>query len=553
MYYYCYSFKLKIATMITTVILLVVSRGISTTAFLPSSSSSSSSSLSFSSTITKQVLISDGIIIKAVNTGSDNGNNNDCWAEELTTAATATTNEFNRMRFKAAAIRAEAFALETKMSKDRSTKLRKEFTMFDSDGDGIISYSDFQNGLEKVTKVSNIPKQTIQKLFSIMQTQRHDDADNTSSSSAADGTDTNNSNNIDNNNNNSNINSSSFGSGITINEFVGINELCNMLTVIENEEKTFAKKEKEKVLELVKLTMERINEKDANIVDRVISIGMYNTLFLDLKYLFFDIGHYSYPIATTLHQVQGGVGVGGESGFPFFETTISLISALLYQFSIPKLIISSNPGENRLLRFNCEQIIILGMVLVAANIIFASSIALVISMLSQGGSLSSSLISSNNHQYLSLLSQIIEMSSNGTFFIFVVCIGYSVISSFCGILPNEIPMISNYVTENTVITTDTFKCATAIEITSSSLEELKKTDPIKSTLLKHITNTISPLMEDNNCVYTRLPLNPNNHYHHNHDIGSIGNNNNSNSNSSGNEDDEGKIVIVKAIKHAREK
>jgi len=523
--YYCHSSKLRIATtLVITIALFVVSQGTGTAAFL-----TVSPVVSPSSTQTRKI-ISD-VITKAVSTSTDSKNNE--WAKEDVPTTTTKNDDFHRsMRVKANAMRAEALALEHKMLEGRLSKLREEFNMFDSDGNGIISYGEFKIGLEKVTKCKNIPKQTIQKLFIIVQQKQQDDH----CVLVSDNDDSNNSNtNTDNENNNRNC------GGIAFNEFVGINELCNMLKGIENEERTFAKKEKEKVLELVKLTMERINEKDANIVDRVISIGMYHTLFLDLKYLFFDIGAYYYPIA--LHH---GVGVGSAAaggGLPLFETTISLISALLYQFSIPKLIISSNPGENQLLRFNCEQIIILGLVLLATNIVFASSIALVVPMISQG---SSSLMSSNDN--MSLLSQIIDMSSNGTFFVFVVCIGYSVISSFCGIIPNEIPIISNYVTENTVITTETFKLANTIEITSSSLEELKKTDPIKSTLLKHITNTISPLMDDNNCVYTRLPLNRNNHYHHHLDIGSIGNNINNNNE---HEHDEGKIVIVKAIKNTR--
>eukprot|EP00980_Cylindrotheca_fusiformis_P006143 scaffold1319_cov126-Cylindrotheca_fusiformis.AAC.32 len=289
--------------------------------------------------------------------------------------------EIDRLKSMAQKLRAEAAALEAERAQELAAVAESVFRKFDTNKDGEISPEELKAGLEKSLKIELSDKRVEQLM--------------------------------------KNFDVSGDGK-LQIDEMVGLEKFSNKLEALAREEKNqaiMAKKEAEKEAQAALLAEARVNllnDRDPTNKDKIISV---------LPYLF--------PLMDSL---QFGRFLIVENA----DNPLVVILALLYALykSVPFSgfisflalnILSSNPGINRLVRFNMQQAIFVDIALFFPGLLGAAY----------------SLLTSNSG--VNLPNGVAELGSDVIFGTLLLTVAYCSISSLLGQTPNKIPLISQAV------------------------------------------------------------------------------------------------------------
>jgi len=268
-----------------------------------------------------------------------------------------------------------------------------EFDRFDLNKDGAIDFKELKTGLKKILKIDDISQSRVDKLMNQFDTS---------------------------------------GDGLLqLEEFSGIQQLRNQLETFEREEKKAMKEAAEKTQEeeatakLLQSAIKLVNDRDATGLDKVLSILPYFLPLLDgLVYgKFFFMENSGNPVVIGL-----GILLALYRSIPF--------GGFLSFFGLN--ILSENLNINRLVRFNMKQAILLDVALFLPGVVSG----LVTYILSQ-------------QQNLIISTQAVEIASDAVFFVLLSSIGYSAISSIFGIVPDKLPIISDYINSR-MISADMF-------------------------------------------------------------------------------------------------
>lgn len=289
--------------------------------------------------------------------------------------------EIERLKSMAQKLRSEAAALEAQRAEEMAAAAESVFRKFDTNKDGEISQAELKAGLEKALKIELSDKRVEQlmKGFDL----------------SGDGK-------------------------LQIDEMVGLDQFSNKLEALAREEKSQAleaKKAAEKEAQAALLAEARLNllnDKEPTNRDKLVSV---------LPYLF--------PLMDSL---QFGRFLIVENA----DNPLVVILALLYTLykSIPFSgfisflalnVLSSNPGINRLVRFNMQQAIFVDIALFFPGLI---------------GAAYSLITSQSGAQVPQALS---ELGSDLVFGTILITIVYCSISSLLGQTPNKVPLISQAV------------------------------------------------------------------------------------------------------------
>lgn len=300
--------------------------------------------------------------------------------------------EIARLKAMAQKLRSEAASLEADQAKERAEVARMAFEKFDtSPRDGKISAEELRLGLEKSLKTT-LDAQRVQKLM--------DEFDVS-------------------------------GDGyLQIDEMVSVDQFRNKLEAYAREEKRLArqavddaKKEEEKS-RLAEARLEILNEKDPTQTEKILSVLPYLFPLLDsLQFGRFIINdNADNPIVgllAVLFTLYRSIPFSGFLAFLALNT------------------LSSNPGLNRLVRFNMQQAIFLDIALFFPGLLTA--------VIAGIGSVAGFTIPEAAN----------ASSSTVIFGVLVVTVLYASTSSLLGISPNKIPFISQAV-EDRMPTMDMF-------------------------------------------------------------------------------------------------
>lgn len=225
-------------------------------------------------------------------------------------------------------------------------------------------------------------------------------------------------------------------------EFVTIETFRNKLIEMELEEKALASKAKmEAQIEFekskaMKEVLEQINDRSPTTSDKFLSMLPYLFPLLDgLQYGRFLLSDSSNPVAIPLAILYGLYRSVPYSGLAAY---------------IALSVLSRNLSINRLIRFNMQQSIFLDIALFFPGIIISLNALL--------GS--------------KIPTQAIQLFTDATFMALILTVGYCVVSSYLGKIPDKIPFISDTV-KNRIPTVDT--------IYDSLIELKKKSDKDEET------------------------------------------------------------------------
>jgi hypothetical protein len=300
-------------------------------------------------------------------------------------------NEISRLKSMAQKLRAEAASMEAERAEQLAVAAESAFRKFDTNKDGEISLEELKAGLEKVlkTELTDTRVKQVMNDFDV----------------SGDGT-------------------------LSLDEFVGIDKFRNRLEGLAREEReqalTAAKQaqvEQEKA-KLAEAQMDILNDKEPTTTDKLVSV---------LPYLF-----------PLLDSLQFGRFLLVENSENPFVIALGLLFSLYRSVPFSGFIaylalntLSSNPGINRLVRFNMQQAIFLDIAL-----FFPGLLAAIGGLIASGAG-------------ASIPPAITELGSDAIFGALLLTVAYGSISSLLGITPDKIPLISKAV-EDRMPTMDMF-------------------------------------------------------------------------------------------------
>lgn len=302
-----------------------------------------------------------------------------------TTAVAAVTDEADdeivRLKAMAQKLRSEAASLEAEQAEERANVAKMAFEKFDTNTDGKISSEELKLGLE-VSLKTQLSDGQVAKLM-----QEFD--------ASGDGY-------------------------LQQEEMVSVDQFRNKLEAFSRDEKLLAielKKEAEKEEEMARLAeakLEFLNEKEPTAVDKAVSVLPYLFPLMDSLQFgkYYAIQHGDNPLVAVLALLFTAYRTIPFSGFLAF---------------IALNVLQSNPGLNRLVRYNMRQAIFLDIALFFPSI----GTALVALLGSVAG--------------FQVPDGINEAGSTAIFGVFLLTFAYATISSVLGITPDKIPIVSQAV------------------------------------------------------------------------------------------------------------
>jgi hypothetical protein len=289
--------------------------------------------------------------------------------------------EIGRLRSMAQKLRAEASALEADRQKELAQAAENAFRKFDTNEDGEISFDELKAGLEKALKIE-LPEMRVKQLLD-------------------------------------NFDTSGDGS-LQINEFVSVEMFRNKLEALARDEKrlsseaTKAALKEAEMAKLVEARMGMLNDKEPSTTDKVLSV---------LPYLF--------PLMDSLQFGRFLLTENADNPFVIVLALLySLYKAVPFSGFVAFLalnVLSSNPGLNRLVRFNMQQAIFVDIAL-----FFPGLLAALFGIIGSGAG-------------FQIPPGLAELGSDVIFGAMLLTIGYASVSSLLGITPNKIPLISQAV------------------------------------------------------------------------------------------------------------
>lgn len=292
--------------------------------------------------------------------------------------------EIERLKSMAAKLRAEALSMEAERAKELADAAERAFIQFDTNNDGEISLQELKEGLEKAFKME-LPEKRVKKLMEAFDI-------------SGDG-------------------------ALQLDEFKGVDQFRNRLEALAFDEKRsaqdaerLAKKEAE-VAEFLEASLAMINDREPTGTEKLLSV---------LPYLF-----------PLLDGLQFGRFLIAENTDNPFVVVIAILFALYKSVPFGGFIaffalnfLSTNPGINKLIRFNMQQAIFLDIFLFFPGLL-AALYSVVVSGI--GG--------------VQVPQAVTEIGSDAVFFTMLAMVGYSSISSLLGKTPDKIPFISKLVVD----------------------------------------------------------------------------------------------------------
>jgi len=217
---------------------------------------------------------------------------------------------------------------------------------------------------------------------------------------------------------------------LELDEMVSVDRFRNKLEAFSREERRLAvelKREAQKEEEMARLAeakLEFLNEKEPTAVDKFVSVLPYLFPLVDSLQFgrFFAVDHAGNPLIAALGLLFAAYRSVPFAGFIAFVALSTL---------------QSNPGLNRLVRYNMQQAIFLDIAL------FFPSLAT--TMVAALGSIAGFQIPDGANQ----------LGSTAIFGVFALTLAYASISSLLGITPDKIPIVSELV-DNRMLTMDMF-------------------------------------------------------------------------------------------------
>ena len=299
--------------------------------------------------------------------------------------------EIEKLKSMAQRLRAEAAALEAERAEELAEAAESAFRKFDVNKDGEISLEELKEGLEKVLK-TELPESRVKQLM--------EDFD-----ASGDGK-------------------------LQLDEFVGIEKFRNKLEALAREEKLQAleaKKAAQKEEEMAKMAeaaRDLLNDREPTTRDKLVSVLPYLFPLLDsLQFGRFLIAeNQDNPFVVILALLYGLYRSVPFSGFIAF---------------LALNVLSSNPGINRLVRFNMQQAIFIDIAL-----FFPGLLAAAYSLIASGAG-------------FQVPASLTELGSDIIFGSLLLTIAYASVSSLFGVAPNKVPLISKAV-EDRMPTVDMF-------------------------------------------------------------------------------------------------
>jgi hypothetical protein len=289
--------------------------------------------------------------------------------------------EISRLKIMAQKLRAEAAALEAERAQELANAASVAFEKFDVDNDGVITLEELKRGLEKTlkTELSTERVKMIMDEFDV----------------SGDGK-------------------------LQIDEMVTVDQFRNKLAFIVQEEKRLAKeaviaaKQEEELAKLAEARMSILNDGEPTGRDKLLSILPYLFPLLDSLQFgrFLIVENADNPLVGLLALAYAAYRSIPFSGFVAF---------------LALNVLSSNPGINRLVRFNMQQAIFLDIAL-----FFPGFIAAILGVVGSSAG-------------LSIPESFVELTNNTIFGALLLTVAYASISSFLGITPDKIPIISQAV------------------------------------------------------------------------------------------------------------
>jgi len=221
---------------------------------------------------------------------------------------------------------------------------------------------------------------------------------------------------------------------LQLEEFRGIDQFRNKLGMFEREERQavreVAKKtqEEEESAKVLESAVELVNDGDATSRDKIVSI---------LPYLLPLVDGLVYGKFLFLENAENPIVIGLGLLLALYRTIP--FAGFLSFFGMN--VLSDNLTINRLVRFNMKQAILVDVALFVPTVISA---------------LSTFVVSKNLLGAAQVIpAQAGEIGSDAVFFILLASIGYSTLSSLVGVVPENLPIISDYV-DKRMISADMF-------------------------------------------------------------------------------------------------
>ncbi|KAL3927276.1 MAG: hypothetical protein SGARI_005368, partial [Bacillariaceae sp.] len=297
-------------------------------------------------------------------------------------------NEIERLKIMAQKLRAEAASLEAERAQELANAATIAFEKFDSNNDGVITVEELKQGLEKTLK-TELSEERVKSLL--------DEFD-----ASGDGL-------------------------LQVEEMVTVDQFRNKLEYLKEDEKRLAKeaqiaaKQEEEAAKLVEARANMINDNAPSNQDKLLSILPYLFPLMDSLQFgrFLLVENADNPVTVVLALMYAAYRSIPFSGFVAF-------------FALNFL--SSNPGINRLVRFNMQQAIFLDIAL-----FFPGLLAAAISVIGGGN----------------VPAAFTEVTNDVVFFTMLLALAYSSISSLLGVAPDKIPLVSQAV-EDRMPTVDMF-------------------------------------------------------------------------------------------------
>jgi hypothetical protein len=296
--------------------------------------------------------------------------------------------EIERLKSMAQKLRAEAAALEAERAQELANAATVAFEKFDKNNDGVITLEELKLGLEKTLK-TELSEERVKKLLNEFD-------------ASGDGF-------------------------LQVEEMVTVDQFRNKLEYLKEEEKRLAKeaaiaaKQEEEAAKLAEARLNMINDKAPTNRDKIVSVLPYLFPLMDSLQFgrFLLVENADNPVVTVLALLYAAYRSIPFSGFVAF-------------FALNFL--SSNPGINKLVRFNMQQAIFLDIAL-----FFPGLIAAVVGLIGGGN----------------LPPAFTEITNDVVFGTLLLTVAYASISSLLGITPDKIPLISQAV-EDRMPTVDMF-------------------------------------------------------------------------------------------------
>lgn len=307
------------------------------------------------------------------------------------TSSSGADDEIARLKAMAQKLRSEAAGLEANQAEERASVAKLAFEKFDKNQDGEVSLQELKAGLEKAMK-TELPNERVQKLMNEFDV-------------SGDGS-------------------------LQLNEMVSVDQFRNKLEAYAREEKSLARdavdeaKKQEEMARKAEARLEILNDKDPTTKDKIISVIPYLFPLLD-----------SLQFGRFLIMENADNPLVGLLGLLFTAYRSIPFSGFIAFLALNTL--SSNPGLNKLVRFNMQQAIFLDIALFFPG--------LVIALISGLGSVAGFTIPDAGNQ----------AANTVIFGVLLLTVLYTSISSLLGITPDAIPIISKAV-EDRMPTTDMF-------------------------------------------------------------------------------------------------